>query len=175
MLAKFFSRLEESLIGLLLVTITLLVFVEVIMRFFFNTGLLWAQELTLYLSAWMVLLGASWGVKEGAHIGVDAFVKLLPAKAQKAVTLLALGLCLTYCSLFLYGSWVYLSKVKQIGIEMEDLPIQKWQAMSVLIIGFSLLVFRFIQLGIQVVQGKTSGFKLADEAKESMHLADDNK
>lgn len=168
-------KLEENLISLILVSMTLLVFWEVIMRFVFNAGIHWSQEVTLYLSAWLVLLGASWGIREGAHIGVDAFVKLLPDPLHRLLSLVAIFLCLVYCTLFLYGSWVYLAKMRSVGIEMEDLPVQKWQAMSVLIIGFALLSLRFFELAWRVYTGKQLGFHLADEAKESMHLIDDAK
>ncbi|WP_427978889.1 TRAP transporter small permease [Agarivorans sp.] len=174
-LVNWFRSIEENLIASLLVVMTLLVFIEVVMRFVFNSGLHWIQEVTLYCSAWLVLLGASWGVREGAHIGVDAFVKLLPHKQRKLLTLVALALCLFYCSLFLYGSWVYLSKLHSIGIEMEDLPIEKWKAMSVLFIGFVLLVVRFLEVGWKVITNQQDGFHLADEAKESMQLADELK
>ena len=170
-LVNWFRSIEENLIASLLVVMTLLVFIEVVMRFVFNSGLHWIQEVTLYCSAWLVLLGASWGVREGAHIGVDAFVKLLPHKQRKLLTLVALALCLFYCSLFLYGSWVYLSKLHSIGIEMEDLPIQKWQAMSILFIGFILLTIRLLQLLWSIITGKQDGFHIVDEAQESMHIA----
>ncbi|MBV7297555.1 TRAP transporter small permease [Enterovibrio paralichthyis] len=172
-MVRLLHRFEEAAIGLLLVSMTLLVFFEVVLRFFFNEGLLWAQELTLYLSAWMVLMGASWGLREGAHIGVDAAVKHLSPQGQKLVTLLALALCLVYCGLFIYGSWVYLSKMKLIGIEMEDLPIEKWKAMSCLLLGFGLLTLRVLTIGYEVATGKRTGFGLVDEAKESMHLAEE--
>lgn len=170
---KFLHRFEETVIGLLLVATTLLVFVEVVLRFFFNEGLLWAQEATLYLSAWMVLIGASWGIREGAHIGVDALVKTFSPSLQKTVTLIALALAMVYCVLFFYGSWVYLSKMKLIAIEMEDIPIEKWKAMLCLLIGFALLGLRMITVAIEVIQGKRLGFGFADEAKESMHLAEE--
>ncbi|WP_394212723.1 TRAP transporter small permease [Enterovibrio calviensis] len=172
-MVRLLHRFEEVGIGLLLVTMTLLVFFEVILRFFFNEGLLWAQELTLYLSAWLVLMGASWGLREGAHIGVDAAIKLLSPSMQKAVTLLALALCLVYCGLFLYGSWIYLSKMQMIGIEMEDLPIEKWKAMSCLVLGFCMLALRVCTIGYEVWTGNRQGFGLFDEAKESMHLAEE--
>lgn len=172
---KIINKLEEAFISLLLVSMTLLVFAEVVLRFGFNTGIHWAQEVTLLVAAWFVLFGASYGVKVGAHIGVDVFVKLLPNKATRAFTLLAIALCLVYCGLFLYGSWIYLSKMKMIGIELEDLPVPKWIPMTVLIIGFVLLIVRFVQLGWSVLTGKAEGFHLADEAKESMELADELK
>ena len=171
MLKKIIGQAEEAFISLLLVSMTLLVFVEVVARFGFNTGIHWSQELTLILAGWFVLFGASYGVKVGAHIGVDVFVKLLPKKAYRALTLLASVLCLVYCGLFLAGSWVYVSKMYKIGIELEDIPLPRWMPMTVLLIGLVLLVIRFLQLGWKVITGEADGFHMADEAKESLELA----
>lgn len=165
------TKLEETFLSLLLVAMTLLVFAEVVMRFGFNSGIHWAQELTLLMAAWFVLYGASYGVKVGSHIGVDVFVKLLPNPAHRFFTLLAVVLCLIYCGLFLYGSWIYLSKMKMIGIELEDMPVPKWIAMSILVLGFAMLMLRFLQLGWKVVVGQVDGFHFTDEAEESMEIA----
>ncbi len=196
MFSKSSSFFEESFISLLLVSMTLLVFAEVVARFLFNVGFLWLEEVTLTLGAWFVLFGASYGVKVGAHIGVDAFVQALPEKARKITAVTAVIVCLCYCSLFLYGSWVYLAKMYSIGITMEDIYMPQvfielfdedtlwdifridaeeplmplWISQSILFIGFILLFYRFFQLLLQVLSGKANGFKFADEAEESMHL-----
>ncbi len=167
---RFVEKMEEGIISLLLVSMTLLVFMEVIMRFVFNTGLLWAEELTLLLSAWMVLLGASYGIKKGTHIGVDALVRTLPDKARRIVAILAALLCVVYCGLFIYGAWGYLSLMHMIGIELEDMAIPTWLGHSILLIGFCLLALRLIQLIVRLIQGKSKGFELMDEAKDSMRL-----
>lgn len=164
--------LEEGIIALLLVVTTLLVFVEVILRFGFNTGVSWAQEGTLHLSAWLVLFGASYGVRVGAHIGVDAFVRTLSRDARRAVSFVALLLCLVYCGLFLWGAWVYLSKMQMIGIHLEDIPIPKWQAHSILLIGFVLLTIRFLELLWMVITDRADGFAFSDEAKDAMRLSE---
>lgn len=168
MIARFVTHLEEGVVSLILVVMTLVVFVEVVLRFGFNTGMIWADEFVLHLSAWMVLLGASYGVKVGSHIGVDAVVRILPKPVRRGVTLVAIALCLIYCWLFIQGSWVYLQKVHRIGIELEDLPIEKWMAHSILLIGFVLLAIRFALLGWHVLQGKSDSFGFADEAKEAL-------
>lgn len=171
MVRKIVNHLEESFLSLLMVSMTLLVFAEVVMRFGFNSGIHWAQEVTLLIAAWFVLYGASYGVKVGAHIGVDVFVKLLPHNVHRGFTLLAVVLCLIYCGLFLYGSWIYLAKMKMIGIELEDLPVPKWIPMSILVIGFALLALRFAQLGWKVLNNEAEGFHFEDEAQEAMEIA----
>ncbi|RMF13151.1 MAG: TRAP transporter small permease [Gammaproteobacteria bacterium] len=174
---RVFHRFEETFIALLLVSMTLLVFVETVMRFFFNSGLLWAEEVTLTLSAWLVLFGASYGVRVNAHIGVDAFIKKFPDPARRFFAVVAVILALIYCGLFIYGGWIYLAKMKLIGIEMQDIPMQKWIVQSILLIGFCLLALRFTELFWRVITGRSEGFSFVDEAKDSMHLvqeADDD-
>ncbi|MGW8228129.1 MAG: TRAP transporter small permease [Gammaproteobacteria bacterium] len=197
MLLRFLQRAEENIIAFLLVAMTLLVFADVVMRFGFGTGLLWSQELTLYLSAWFVMFGISYGLKVGAHIGVDAVVKMLPTGMQRVASSLAVILSLVYCGLFLYGSWIYLHKMFKLGIGMEDLSfpvwflhlwseetldawridledplVPLWISQSILIIGFSLFSIRLLELLWGIVTGKDTGFRHKNEAEESMHLAE---
>jgi len=173
MFSRIINSLEESIIALLLASMTLLVFTEVVLRYGFGVGFMWGEELTLHLSAWMVLFGVSYGIKVGAHIGVDALVKILPLTARRVVSGIAVVACLFYTSLFMQGAWVYLSKIKMIGIEMEDLPFPKWIAHSILLIGMILIAIRLLLLLWAIVTGKADGFKLSDEAKESMLLAEE--
>jgi len=175
MFSRIINSIEESIIAILLAAMTLLVFVEVVLRFGFGQGIMWAQEVTLHLSAWLVLFGVSYGIKVGSHIGVDALVKIMPSGVRRVISSIAVIACLTYCGLFMKGSWVYLSKIQMIGIEMEDLPIPKWIAHSILFIGMVLMAIRLLILLVNILTGKADGFKLADEAKESMHLAQETK
>ncbi len=196
MLLNIWDKFEECLIAFLLVFMTLLVFLDVVMRFGFGTGFLWTQELTLYTSAWFVLFGISYGLKVGAHIGVDAVLQLVPPNVQKVLSALAAFFCICYCFLFMYGSWVYLNKVYMIGITVEDLRfpmwfvdtlpdsiIEAWQIdledpllplwmpQSILMFGMGLFSIRLIQLFVNIITGKTSGFHHIDEAEESLKLA----
>ena len=70
---------------------TLVTFSQVVARYVFNSGAVWALELTVYLFAWLVLFGMSYGVKVHAHIGVDAFAKLFPQPVQRILALAAVA------------------------------------------------------------------------------------
>ena len=63
--------------------------------------------------------------------------------------------------------------MKKIGIELEDLPIPAWVAHSLLLFGFLFLTIRLLIILWSVITGKADGFKHADEAKESMELAEE--
>lgn len=172
---RILNRAEETIISFLLLATTLLVFIDVVMRFGFGTGFMWSQELTLHLSAWMVLFGTSYGVKVGSHIGMDAFVRLFPSTGRRILTGLACILALTYCGLILYGSYFYLLKMHKIGIFLEDMEIEAWKAHSILLIGFAMITIRLSIVLYNVIIGKADGFKHADEAKESMEIVSELK
>ncbi len=167
------QKAEEAIISLLLVATTLIVFLDVVMRFGFNTGFMWSQELTLHMSAWFVLFGTSYGVKVGSHIGMDAFVKLFPRTGRRILTSIGCVAALVYCGLVLYGSWIYLAKMKMIGIHLEDIPIPTWAAHSMLLIGFGFLTIRLLEVLWSVITGKADSFKHADEAKDSMEIVEE--
>ena len=48
-----------------------------------SLNLLWALEVTVFLFAWLVLLGASYAVKTRAHLGVDVLIELAPAPLRR--------------------------------------------------------------------------------------------
>jgi len=162
------ERLEEAFIGLLLVALTLLVFLEVILRFGFGTGLIWAQEVSLYLGAWFILIGASYALRVGAHIAVDAVINLLNGPVKRAVAALAIIMSLVYCGILSVAAWEYLGRMFKLGIEMEDVAIPRWLGQSAVLLCFLLLGARLVAMLIGVFRGTVEGFKHVDEAKEAL-------
>lgn len=167
---KFLNRLDEWLIAILLAAMTLLTFSQVVMRYVFNSGFTWAVELTGIFFAGMIFIGISYGVRVGAHIGVDAVIRLLKPKTLRITSIVAVLLCLLYAGLVIYGSMIYVLKMKSAGIELEDLPIPMWIVRALLPVGFILLVVRFLQVLINLVRGKSDHLHLANEVEEALKL-----
>jgi len=101
------DKIEETVIAVLLGLMTLTTFSNVVARYVFNSNILWALELTVYMFGWLVLLGASYAVKKNAHLGVDAIVSLLPPPARRVLALVAIGACILFALLLLKGSYDY--------------------------------------------------------------------
>lgn len=167
---KYLKRLDEWLIALLLAAMTLLTFAQVVLRYVFNSGFTWAQEFTSILFAFMIFIGISYGVRVGAHIGVDALIKLFPPPVRRALSILAVLCCLGYAGIIIFGSFQYVMKMKKIGIELEDLPIQIWVVRAILPIGFTLLALRFLPVLVNLISGKSDHLRLANEVEEAMKL-----
>ncbi len=106
-LGRIVNEIEETAIALLLAAMTLITFINVVLRYGFGDGLIWGLETTVYLFAWLVLFGVSYGVKVTAHLGVDALTNLLPDGPRKITALLATAACVIFAFLLLKGSWDY--------------------------------------------------------------------
>lgn len=168
MMTKIINHLEEGFIALLLAAMTLITFAQVIARYVFNAGAVWALELTVFLFAWLVLFGMSYGVRVGAHIGVDLLVKNLTPRVQKITGLIAILLCMTYAAILFKGGWDTVALLLLIGIEAEDVPVPLWIPTLILPIGFALLFIRFAEAGWKLITGRGTGMELADETKEAI-------
>jgi len=167
---KILDHLEEWIIGLMLAAMTALTFLQVVMRYVFNSGFSWALELTTVFFAFMIFVGISYGVRVGSHIGVDALVKMMGHTARRNVSILAVLLSLLYVGFVLVGASTYVMKMQEVGIEFEDMPIERWQVLIIMPIGFLLTGWRFVQILIGLITGKTDSLHLADEAAEAMRL-----
>lgn len=167
---KILDRLEEMIVITMLAAMTLLTFLQVVLRYVFNGGFTWALEMTTIFFAAMIFIGISYGVRVGAHIGVDALVSKLPAGAKRMTSIAVVILCLIYAGIVIYGSLVYVMKMHSVHIEMEDLPIEVWIVRSLLPLGYFLLVFRFLQVLWSLLSGKAQTLSLGDEAADALKL-----
>lgn len=101
------DQIEETVIAALLGLMTAITFANVIARFVFNSNILWALELTVFMFAWLVLLGASYAVKKHAHLGVDAVLNMMAPGPRRITALFSVGCCLVFSLLLLKGAYDY--------------------------------------------------------------------
>lgn len=106
-LGRIVNEIEETAIALILGLMTLLTFINVVLRYGFNTGIIWGLEAVTFLFAWLVLFGVSYCVKVTAHLGVDAVINLFSPPIRRVLALVAAAVCLSYAALVLKGAWDY--------------------------------------------------------------------
>jgi len=97
---------------------------------------------------------------------MEALVRALNPRAARIVGAVAAALCFAYAAILLAGSWQYVSKMYELQIDMEDLPVPQWAPRAVMLVSFALLVLRFGQAFVRIVRGEKAGIGLADEAAD---------
>ncbi len=138
------DRIEEVFIALVLALMALLTFTQVAMRAA-GGSLVWSLEVTTYLFAWLVLIGMSYGVRTGAHAGIDVITRRLAPRWSALAARAALVLCLAYSLCMFAASIVFVSRLMQMGHTARDIPLPRWVLALALPLGFALLTWRFLQ------------------------------
>lgn len=106
-IGRIVSEIEETAIALILGLMALITFTNVVLRYGFNTGLIWGLEATSFLFAWLVLFGVSYAVKVTAHLGVDAVINLFSGGTRRVLGVIAGLVCVVYALLLMKGAWDY--------------------------------------------------------------------
>jgi TRAP-type C4-dicarboxylate transport system permease small subunit len=78
-------RANQAAIVLLMASMAVLVFANVVMRYVLNRSIIWVEELTQYQMIWVAYLGAGLALREGRHVAVDTLADLLPPRLRHAL------------------------------------------------------------------------------------------
>lgn len=141
----------------LLAVMTLLTALQVILRYLFNTSLLWSLEATTYCFAWLVLVGMAYGVRTRSHIAIDLLVNSFEPRARRILGLIATLICLVYSLMMLFGALEFTQRLFILGNQARDLPVERWLLTIMLPVGFGLLFLRFVQMGVAIWRGRATG------------------
>lgn len=82
---RFLFKLLEWLAIICMVVLTVIVFVDVILRYIFKQGFPWTQEIATLMLVWFSLIGMGIGVLEKIHISIEMFTSKLPQKAIRVL------------------------------------------------------------------------------------------
>lgn len=94
---------------LCLVAMALITVTNVVLRYGFNTGLQWGEEITMVLVIWFTFIAMALGVKLDLHINISVLPKNLPPwlettlQKMKQVIILVIGLVLMVYGIKLVG------------------------------------------------------------------------
>ena len=129
---------KAVIVGSMIAMIAFL-FLQVILRYLFATGLPWAEELAVTLCAWMVFLGAGLGVKEGFHVRLTVLIDQLPPRLASVVETLIQAICFGFgIALTCAGYWL---SAESSGMGSATLAIPVWALYTVTSIGGAVITF----------------------------------
>ena len=92
-----YRQLDTALNALMATCLSLMglfIFTNVVLRYAFNSGLTWAEELSRFLFVWLVFLGAIGALKDNSHLGFTSLVQKLPINLKKVVFVVSNGIVL---------------------------------------------------------------------------------
>jgi gluconokinase len=102
-----FQRLAQSAMAACLGVMAVAVFVNVVLRYGFGSGIAASEELSRLLFVWMVFIGATAAYPAGEHMAFTSLIGLLKDRpvAMGLATLFIRALVVLACGLLAWGAW----------------------------------------------------------------------
>jgi C4-dicarboxylate transporter DctQ subunit len=149
------NKLEKGFLAAAIITCSLLLFVNVVLRYIFLAPIYWAEEFVRYLMVWMIFIGASQVTLWGGHVAVDIVPRLLSKRGNGILAFIVNGICIFFCVVLAYLSLQQMLRVMRVGQISPALEIPMWLAYLSIPAGTVLMLIRFIQQLWVRIQGKT--------------------
>src|SRR5205823_4899177 len=130
---------------------------EVVRRFLFNFSSLWGEEAARYAFIYLGWIGASYAIKQRAHIRFDFLTRLLPPRVAGCVFLFSEIATLVFACFALYFSMQSLMTMMRFDALSPALRVsQAWFAAAIPF-GFAMMVVRVIQSALRDLRRLRAG------------------
>lgn len=144
MIARLAARaitLAEWLLAAALLSMLVMVFGNVVLRYGFDCGITVAEELSRVLFVWVTFLGAVAVMQRRGHLGFDLLLRALPRRGRLACRIVSGLLMLACCLVFLHGAWTQTAMNMTNAAPVSGLPLGYAYASAVVgAAGLALLV-----------------------------------
>jgi TRAP-type mannitol/chloroaromatic compound transport system permease small subunit len=161
---KTVERLERAIGQLgranawLVLVIILLMATNVVLRYAFSFGSVWAQELEWHLLSPLILIGMSYAMQSGEHVRVDILYAKFPFRRQLLVDMLSSVLTIAVCLAIIFLSVSYVEQsfsVSEASPDPGGLPL-RWLLKALIPLGFAVLAVQAVlQLARQLTKWKS--------------------
>lgn len=138
----------------LALVIVVLMAVNVLLRYLFSEGSVWAQELEWHLLSPLILFGMSYAMLHGEHVRVDVLYAGFSERRKLLVDLLSALLCIAIAAAVIWLSIQYVQQSYVIDEGSPDpggLP-HRWLLKSLIPLGFSLLILQCVASALGTIE-----------------------
>lgn len=145
-LGKWFCRLEEALLCVLLLAMILLACLQILMRGLFSTGFLWSDPLLRFMVIWAGLFGAAVATRQEKHIAIDLVSYLLPDRAKPWLNFLTNLFSMAVSAVLAYAAIVFIRNEAAFNNSSDLLGLPSWMLNLAFPAAFTLIALRFLIL-----------------------------
>jgi C4-dicarboxylate transporter DctQ subunit len=152
------DRLEEAFMIVALAGMTLLTFVQVVLRYVFDSPSSWLDEFAVLAFAWMTLIGAAVLQRTDSHLSIDLAVKKLPPCGQAAVYALRVVAIVSVLGVLF---WEGLALTRQMWfIEYPAMEISRGFLFAILPVCTPLILFYALVCGRRRIRQALNGQRI---------------
>ncbi|MBL3590432.1 MAG: TRAP transporter small permease [gamma proteobacterium endosymbiont of Lamellibrachia anaximandri] len=140
---EFILLAEDGVMALLLTAMILLAVAQILLRNFFDSGIIWADPTLRMLVLWIGLMGAIASTREDRHIRIDLLSRYLSGSRRNFIQAVTDLFSAVVCGLIAWHA------ARFVAFEYEDGSLlfgsfPAWAGESIIPIGFGIMTLRFL-------------------------------
>lgn len=139
-------NLEKVIIGVCLTLMILIMGVQVVSRYAFNSSLTWSEELTRYLFVWSGFISLPFTIRSGITLRIDQFYNMLPKGARGVLNIVNHIIMIVFFAFMFYHSTGVVESAIASGQKSPALGLPMYMVQVAATVGFGLAVVRSIQV-----------------------------
>lgn len=144
-------NLDAIITAVTLTLATIIVNLNVIMRYFFRKPLFWGEEVATGMFVWTVFVGSAYAYRKHAHLGVDILVNAMPEKVRAVIKVVMDVLELFVLAMLTYVSVSYVANT--FDKLSNTLRLPSWYVSAAVPLGFGLsLIYSIYFLGKDIMK-----------------------
>lgn len=148
---------ERYLMLVFYCTIVFVIVTEVIRRFVLSYSSLWGEEAARYAFIYLGWVGASYSVKQRAHIRFDFILHALPVRWHGIIYIFGDVVTLVFACFAMYWSLHTLGTLLEFGGKSYALRISKAWFEAAVPLGFAMMTVRLVQSFLRDVRDLRAG------------------
>jgi TRAP-type C4-dicarboxylate transport system permease small subunit len=143
----FLHRIEDSILIGVLLSMLLMAVLQIFLRNFFSSGVLWGDALVRVLVLWVGLLGAMVATRNNNHINIDVISRFLPENIKNISQLIVQVFAAFVCIVMTWLSFKFLlSEIEYSVNAFANVPA--WVCESIIPFAFAVISIRYLILSI---------------------------
>lgn len=143
--------------GLALLGLAILTFVETVLRYTVSYTFTWFGELANYVMIFCTYLGAAIGVKYGTHFSMEALTEYAPDKVSHLLKTIAYFLSALVCIIFLCYGVLHIVKLHTFGARSPAMQVRMFIPYIPIPLFSVVMAFRFSVLSFKHLRGFLRG------------------
>ena len=138
--------LTGILAAIMLTLIMLIVCYEVVMRYFFHSGVDWAADLTSYAILIVAFLGSAWLLRDEGHVSIDLLSQRVSKKTRNILQVIMSLICVVlFLGLTWFGTKITITFYREGAMLVGGIMVPKSAVVLFIPLGSILLLIQFVR------------------------------
>ena len=146
------GNIERVIAGSLLLIMTVLIFVNIVLRFFTGQTITWAEDISIYFMIIMTFFAGAQGTRKNRHIVMSALYESISGRLKKAFYFFSL--CVTSAlSIFLFIMSIQVfNHIRLMRGTIASMNIPKWWPYMIVSFAVLFMAIHFLQILVRFIR-----------------------